>query len=342
MKNIVAIALTVLVTLPAQPALSQSRPSNMIDYELVRDIEVGTPGFWDYLTFDPSSKRIYASHVDKVSVIDATTGKTVGEVGPLADSHGIAIVPELGKGYADSGDDAVLKVFSLKDFHIIKELKVSADSDGVIYDPYSRRILIVAGDSKDLTIVDPATDEIIKRVALPGKPEFLAADGHGTAFVNLSDTSAIAKVDIATGTVTASFPLENCEAPHGLAFDDRTNRLFSGCEGRLVVVDPASGKNLANLPIGPRSDGIVVDSARGRVFSSSAFGTLTVISEAGGEYAVGRTIPTFFGGRNLAIDPTTGNLFISHGNMAIAGPAKPLDLRFRWDGLDIAMFAPND
>jgi hypothetical protein len=39
--------------------------------------------------------------------------------GPFKDSHRIAIVPKMNKGYADSGDDGVVKVFNLTDFKII-------------------------------------------------------------------------------------------------------------------------------------------------------------------------------------------------------------------------------
>jgi DNA-binding beta-propeller fold protein YncE len=268
----------------------------------------------------------------------------VGEVGPLGDAHGVAIVSKLGKGYADSGEDGMLKVFRLSDLKVTGEIKVSPDADGVIYDPHTDRVLVVAGDSQNLTIVDPQTDTVVKTVALSAKPEFLAADGHGFAYVNLSDKGAIAKVDLAGGVVTATWPLENCKAPHGLAYDDVTKRLFSGCSNaRLVVVDAETGANLANLPIGSLSDAVVVDPARGRVFSANGDGTLSVISEAGGAYRVLRTIPSFFGGRNLTLDPVTGRLFVSHGNMVMAGPmTSVLALKFVFDGLNIATFQPND
>jgi hypothetical protein len=71
----------------------------------------------------------------------------------------------------------------------------------------------------------------------------------------------------------------------------------------MVVVDPSTGHNLANLEIGPGSDTVVSDSDRGLVFSSNSDGTLTVVQGAGDVYSVIRTIPTFYGGRNMAIEP---------------------------------------
>jgi DNA-binding beta-propeller fold protein YncE len=340
MKNLTAAAVFLAVALAAASAEAQPR----VDYVFKGDLVLGAPNFWDYLTYDPAGRRLYASHVNKLSVVDVTTGKLVGEVGPFHDAHGVAIVDGLGKGYADSGEDAVLKVFDLKDLKIIKEIKVSDDADGVVYDPSSGRVLVVAGDSRDLTLVDPKTDAVVKVIDLHGKPEFMALDGHGSAFVNLADINAVAKVDLASGEVRETWPLQDCKTPHGLGYDPRSKRLFSGCaNGRMAVLDATSGANIANLPIGGESDGVVVDPARGLVFSSNGDGTLSVISERGGVYEVARTIPTFFGGRNIAIDPVTGRLFISHGNMVLASPRTDvLALKFAWDGLDIATFDPSE
>ena len=315
------------------------------DYELVGDHPLGAPNFWDYLTYNPGTHRVYASHVDRIEVVDVTTGKSVGQVGPLHDAHGVAVVPELGKGYADSGDDGVLEVFSLSDFHVLKSIKVSADADGVIYDPASKNVLVVAGDSHDLTIVSAAEDRVVRTVGLPGKPEFLAVDGHKHVYINIADTGSLSKVDLDTGAVVATWKLEGCERPHGLAYDPRVDRLFAGCaNSRMIVVDAGNGRNLASLPIGSNSDAVVVDSRRRRAFSANGDGTLTIVSEGDGDqYAVQRTIPTFFGGRNMAIDPEAGTLFLAHGNMKLMSGTKDLtQLRFGWDGLDLAIFEPLD
>jgi DNA-binding beta-propeller fold protein YncE len=323
----------------------QAQAKSSADYELVGDYKLGAPNFWDYLTFDANSQRIYIAHIDRIEVVDARSGKPVGNVAPFHDTHGIAIVAELNKGYADSGDDGVVKVFDLKDLHIVKTIKVSADADGVAYEPLSRNVLVVAGDSKNLTIISAAEDKVIKTVPLPGKPEFLALDAHGHAFINIADSGSIAEVDVAAGAVTATWPLSGCERPHGIAYDPQTNRLFSGCANLvMVVVDASSGKNLARLPIGPSSDAIVMDPKRRRAMSANGDGTLTVVSVGDGDsYTVQRTIPTFFGGRNAAIDAASGTVFIAHGNMKLMSSTKDTaQLRFGFDGLNLAIFKPAD
>jgi len=344
-KILAAVATaTASALLGVTPVAAQSAKTTA-DYELVGDYQLGAPSFWDYLTYEPVSHRVFASHVDRIEVIDAKSGKSVGQVKPFHDAHGVAIVPDLGKGYADSGDDGVLKVFSLTDFHILKTIKVADDADGVIYDPGSKTVLVVAGDSKNLTVVSATEDRVVKTIALPGKPEFFAVDGHNHAFVNIADTGSLSRVDLDKGAVTDTWKLNGCEKPHGLAYDAGTNRLFSSCaNARMIVVDAASGKNLANLPIGTNSDAVVVDSTRRRAFSANADGTLTIVSEQDGDqFSVQRIVPTFFGGRNMTIDATTGTLYIAHGNMKLMSSLKDLtQLRFGWDGLNLAVFKPNN
>jgi DNA-binding beta-propeller fold protein YncE len=125
----------------------------------------------------------------------------------------------------------------------------------MLFDSHTGMVLVVAGDAKNLTVNNPTDDTVTRVIGLPGKPEFMALDDAGNAYVNDADHATIVKVNIAAGTVDANWPLQNCKAPHGIAYDPPPNRLYSGCaNGRLVVVDATDGRNVANLPTGSLSD----------------------------------------------------------------------------------------
>ena len=339
-----ASCLGVLVLTGTRAAAEVAPKAQTVCYQFTHDVALGATGVQDYLTLDPSAHRLYVSHYDKVDVIDTRSDTLLGTIGPFHDSHGIAIVDRLGKGYADSGQDGVVKVFSLSDLRIQKEIPVSPDADGMVYDQKTGLVLLVAGDSKELMAINPVKDQVVETIALPGKPEFLTTDGDGDAFVNLADVAKIAKVNLRKGRVEATWSLLGCKDPHGIAYDSRTRRLFSGCANqRLIVVDASNGRNLANLPIGAFSDSVAVDRRRGLVFSANGTGTLTVIGEHPGDrYTVVSTIPTFFGARNMAVDPETGDLFLAHETMKIESPLSDLlNLRFGWSGVDVAVLQPQ-
>ncbi len=315
------------------------------DYVYTGSIDLGAPGHWDYATFDAKGDRLYVGHDNKITVVDIAARKVVGDVGPLDEAHGAAIAPALNRGFATSGGDGMLNEFDLTTLKIVKAIPIEKDADGVIFDPGAGVVLVAAGDAKQLVIVDAAQGAVTHKVDLPGAPEFLAADGHGKAFVNLASTGQLAKVDIASGKIDAVWALPGCKSPHGLAYDHHTGRLFSGCANKvLMVVNPDSGAVVTTLPIGPYSDAVVVDEARGRVLVPNGDGTMTVVGEAPGDaYSVIRTFPTFLGARSMAVDPRSGDLYVTYGNIQIKmGPEGPRALSFVWDAAKSALFSPND
>ncbi|HEX5264607.1 MAG TPA: YncE family protein [Phenylobacterium sp.] len=314
------------------------------DYELTAHVPLGAPGAQDYLTFDAGSGLLYIAQGTRVTVFDTHAKAVVGSIGPFHDTHGVAVVPALGKGFADSGDDGVVKVFNLKDRKITGSIKVSEDADGMVFDAHTGLVLVVAGDAHNLTTIDPANEKVAKAIDLGGKPEFLALAPGGKIYINLADVGKIAKVDIASGKVETTWSLASCKTPRGLAYDAKTNRLFSGCaNGRLIVVDARDGRILGDLPIGAGSDGVAVDTARGLAFSSNGEGTLSVIKATGPEtYGIVRTIPTFFGGRNMTIDPASGALYVAHPNLKREPPPKDSKVPgFSIDGVELAVFEPR-
>ncbi len=104
-----------------------------------------------------------------------------------------------------------------------------------------------------------------------------------------------------------------------------------------------SGRNVSNLPIGMQSDGVSIDVKRRLVFTSNGPGTVTAISiGADDQYTVARTLPTFFGGRNMTLDPASGALYVTHGHMKVMSSMKDLlNLRFGWDGIEVSVFEPR-
>src|SRR3979490_114078 len=87
-------------------------------YHLLKKYELGAaPGgkeYWDYITLDAPTRRLYISHNTEVKVVDADSGAIIGSIPDLKRVHGIALVPELGRGFISDGgaDEAV--VFDLK------------------------------------------------------------------------------------------------------------------------------------------------------------------------------------------------------------------------------------
>ena len=293
-------------------------------YTLTKTIPLEGGMKWDYVHFDPGTKRVYISHGTEIDVIDAATGAIVGRVKGLEGSHGVAIDPADGIGFADSALNESITVWNLATLKPIKKIPALLDADGMVYDGASRQVYTVGGDANAVRAVDAKTQKLVTTIPLGGAPEFLVTDNSGSLFVNINDKNEIVRIDTAKNAVVARWKTAPCERPAGLAIDTATHRLFSSCRnGVMVVLDAYSGKLLATLPIGKGTDTAAFDPQRNLAFSSNRDGTLTVIKETGPDsFSVVDNIKTAPGARTMAVDPATGRIFLVTASVASAGPPK--------------------
>src|SRR5581483_8253162 len=128
---------------------------------------------------DSDTRRIYISHNDSIQVVDADTFKLIGTVEKVAHPHGIAVRPDMNKGYASSGKPGSVVVFDLKTFQRLAEIPTAEDCDVILNDPSTGKVLTFNGDSHTACIIDPATDKLALAVTLEGGPEVAVSDGKG-------------------------------------------------------------------------------------------------------------------------------------------------------------------
>jgi YVTN family beta-propeller protein len=279
-------------------------------YKQVDKFVLGGEGGWDYITYEPTDNRLYIGHNSSIYVVDAATGKKIGEV-PATGAHGAAAVPEKGLGFSSNGKAGTVTVFDLKTLAPKTDIKVGENPDAIIYDSYSKKVIVMNGRSKDVMAIDPDSLKVIATVPLGGKLEYAATD-PGHIYVNVEDTGEIAVVDSKNWKAVARWKLEGCEEPSGLVIDAKMHRLFSVCgNAKMMVVDTASGKTVASVPTGNRTDGIAFDPALQVALSSNGEGTMTVVRETPeGKYEVAENVQTQQGARTVAVDPKTHRAYL--------------------------------
>ncbi|HEX4378358.1 MAG TPA: YncE family protein [Steroidobacteraceae bacterium] len=289
-------------------------------YRVSKTVTLGAPDRWDYVVFDPASRRVFIAHGDEVTVVSADDGAVAGHIRGLPGGpHGIAIAGSSGRGYTDDGKAGEAVSFDLRTLAVERHIKAAADADAVVFDPFSKHVFVVNGGTGTLTVIDPAADRALAEIAIQGGLEFAVADGRGNLYVNGAERQELVRVDTRGNSVTARWPLPECTKPHGLAIDPALQRLFVSCVNNvLVVVDAQSGKVVSTLPIGSGTDAAAFDPVRKLVFSSNGRdGTITVIREIDGQtYAAAGSIGTAVSARTMAIDPVSGRLYVAAAEVA--------------------------
>jgi YVTN family beta-propeller protein len=320
-----------LVTLSFAGMILYAQPQHTT-YKVSRTFSLPGDGGWDYLTVDETAGRLFVSHGTMVQVVDLKSGKLAGTIENTIGVHGIALAPELNKGYISDGRDSSVTVINLKTLCTVATVKVTGQNpDAILYDPFSSQVFVFNGRSSDATVLDARMDKVVATIPLDGKPEFAVTDNNGSIYVNIEDKSQVARINAKTLNVEAWWPLAPGEEPTGLALDNKAHRLFAACANDIVVVmDAFDGQVITTVPIGEGCDGVKFDPGTKRIFSSNGIGTLTVIQEKDADnYSVFGNYRTQEGARTLAVDTLTHRVYLSVADVMPAEKAAAANVHTR-------------
>ena len=282
-------------------------------YTVVKKIPIPGQGSWDYLSVDEGARRLYVSHGTQVEVIDVDSLSIVGSIPKTLGVHGIAIAPELGRGFVSNGQTSTVTIFDLKTLKPIADVPTGQKPDAIIFDPATSRVFAFNGGGNSATAIDAASGKVAGTVDLGGGPEFAAADGSGFVYDNLEDESLVLKIDSRKLTVEKRWPTAPCASPSSMAMDRANRRLFLGCRSKVMAVMNAdTGQVITTLPIGDHVDATAFDPETRLIFNSNGEGTITVIrQESPDKYSVVETVKTLPRAKTMALDPKSHRLFLS-------------------------------
>jgi DNA-binding beta-propeller fold protein YncE len=288
-------------------------PAAAQGFAITKKITIPGQGGWDYLAVDESARRLYVSHATQVEVIDIDSGTVVGKIPDTPGVHGIAIAPELGRGFVSDGQSSSVTIFDLKTLKKIGEVPTGKKPDAIIYDPSTSRVFAFNGDGNSATAIQAADGKVAGTVDLGGGPEYAVADGAGYVYDNLEDQNLVVKINAKSLKVEQRWPTAPCTSPSSLAMDRTNRRLFLGCRSKVMAVMNAdSGQVITTLPIGDHVDATAFDPESKLIFNSNGEGTITVIRQEGPDkYSVVENVKTLPRAKTLALDPKTHQLFLS-------------------------------
>jgi DNA-binding beta-propeller fold protein YncE len=313
-KNILTALFLLCILAVTSAAVSATGPG----YHVVRKLHLGGEGRWDYPTVDSAGRRLYLSRSTHVTVVDIDSGRIVGNIPDTSGVHGIAVAPDLNRGFTSNGGSDTSTIFDLKTLRVLGRVKTGDGPDAILYDPATGRVFTFNGRSGDATVFDASSGKVLGTIALGGRPEFAATDDKGMVYVNIEDKGEVAEIDSRKLRVTNRYSLAPCNNPTAMAIDAAHGRVFSGCRNRIMtVLDTKTGRVIGTVPIGRGVDGAGFDPVTGLIFSSNGEGSLTVIRESSpGRFVVAGSVRTQVGARTMAIDTKTHYIYLPTAEFA--------------------------
>ena len=300
MKRIVTIALIAAAGFAAE------------GYKVIGKIKVGGSGGWDYIAMDHVNRRLYATHGNKVDVIDPDAGKVVGAIEQLHGTHGVAIANDLGKGFISNGQSNSVTIFDLKTLATSGEPATGKNPDAICYEAKTHRVFTFNHTGNDSTAIDAKTGEVLKSFPLGPAPEFCVSDDAGHLYANLEGSSEVLEIDAAKAEVTRRVSTLPCEGPSGLAIDVKGKKLFSVCDSKMAITDTATMKQVGTAAIGNGPDAAGFDPGTGLAFAScgAGSGSLSIVKNVNGKWENVDTVTTERGARTMTLDPKTHKIFL--------------------------------
>jgi hypothetical protein len=283
-------------------------------------------GGTDYIMADPTTGHVFVSRQTHMMVVDGATGKVIHDMPDTPGIHGVGVAVKSGHGFTTNGGDSTVTMFDLKTFEPLKRIKIEEGGlDGIMYDEPDN-LIILTNHSRPIGLLialNPATGDVVGKAELEDNaPEGAAADGKGHLFVNNESKNTIQVVDVKTWKATASWPLDPCKGPTGIAYDKASNRIFSGCNSNSVVVDASNGKVVAVIKNGTRVDALGWDPGTKQIFiPNGGEGNVTVVhQDSPDKYTVVATPETFAGAKTIGVDSKTHTAYLFQPER---GPAPP-------------------
>jgi len=281
----------------------------------------------DHLAMDVLGRRLFVAALgnNTVEVVDLAAGKRVHSIGGCSEPQGLAFLPEENRLVIANGGSGVMKILDGDSFKTLASVDHLSDADNVRHDAAAGLIYVGYGGGA-LAVIRADNGELAASIKLPGHPESFQLEKNGRRiFVNVPDAGQIAVIDRAKRKVVATWPLGDFHANFPMALDEAGHRLFVGCRrpARLLVLDTANGRKIADVEISRDADDVFYDAARKRIYVSCGGGFIDVIDQRGAdEYSPRERIATSGGARTGYFSPARNELFLAVRAGMLSGGAE--------------------
>jgi hypothetical protein len=276
----------------------------------------GVTGRFDHFALDIKKARLFVAALgnNSLEAIDLATGKRFQSIASLPTSTGVLYLPDINRLFVACGGDGSFKVFDGNSLGLVKTLTGLDDADNVRFDAKTELIFLGYGGGA-LAIIRAATAENIGDIKLAGHPESFQLEKSGVRiFVNVPDAKHIAVVNRERRAVVETWPMEEFQANFPMALDEKNRRLFVGCRNpaRLVVLDAATGKKVADIAISGDIDDLFFDAVKSRLYAACGEGFVDIIDQLGADrYERRERIATAAGARTAYYSPERGEFFVA-------------------------------
>lgn len=220
----------------------------------------------------PALKSVYASVTrnHEIGVLDTEKLVISKRIKDGKFPDGLAYSPETHKLFVSDEAGGVETVIDTQRNERVNTIQMGGEVGNTQYDPASHLIYACLQTRNELVEINPETDKIQARYALPGGEHphgFYIDDQHGKAYIACQGDNKLLVFDMKNHSVDKVFPV--ADGPDVLAFDHGLQLLYVACESGSVSLFRCSNgqlKKLGDADVGANSHSVSVNSETHRAY----------------------------------------------------------------------------
>ena len=282
---------------------------------LLRDVPLpGPANRFDYQSVDPTTRRLYISHMNAGSVVvfDLDSGVVRSEVHGTPRATGVWAVPEHHAVYVSAAGAHEVAVIDTRADTIRARVGGIQFPDGIAYAPAEDKVFVSDESGAADVVIDARANAKRSTIALGGEAGNTHYDSVSHCIlVAVQTRDQLVAIDPATERIVQRYALPGSDHPHGFALDEPGRLAFVTSEGSgvLQVVDLRTMRVVATHRVGDDPDVVAWDAGWRRLYVASESG---VVSEFVADGATLRAVGAlrFPHAHTVAVDPQTHLVYL--------------------------------
>jgi DNA-binding beta-propeller fold protein YncE len=273
-------------------------------------------GGFNHMSVDAGHQRLFVTATTKkaLEIIDLQSGKPWRSL--LGDSPAAALfAPKFNQLYVTRGHSVC--IYDGSTFELVASVPLDSSLDELQYDPNGKRLYVgcMTSNKTAIAVIGIPDGKPKGRMNLPAKPQGFIVEQKGSRiFANTPGLQQIALLDREKQTVLSPWSLKDAAANYPIALDEANHRLFVGCRrpAQLVVLDTATGRQVASVLISADTDDLSFDPLHKRILAACGNGFLDIIQQRDADtYHAFPPIPTREGARNSCFSADRSEFYLA-------------------------------
>jgi len=254
--------------------------------------------------YNAATNRLYSSTRGGVYQYDTLTMKVIGRSSDVRGAGSLALDSGRNELYVLALHDDTMQVLDVTTRKVVRTFAAPAWFNA-FYEESRGELYYLRGDSQELRVADRQNGRVLATVALGGRPSFVAGDpARKRVLVRLANKPLIQVIDTTERAIVASWPAR-VDGPSALAIDPTGSRVFASAGRDVVMLDGATGKELARVSVGDATYSLVFDAGTGYLTALSGPGRINVVKADASSLKLVQSLDTGEVIHELFLDPST-------------------------------------